>query len=335
MKCVVTGGSGFVGSSLARRLARDGHQVTTIQRGTISIDDDGSILRVKADIGVDREVLSNAFRGADVVFHTAAMVGMWGRYSDFYQTNVVGTLNVIQACRDARVPFLVFTSSPSVVANGENLRGVDEAQPYPTSFEAFYPETKALAEQAVLQANSHGDLKTVVLRPHIIFGPGDTHIIPMILERARSGSLRVIGDGANLSDVCFIDDCVEAHLLACKALQAGKPVDGHAYFITQGEPVSLWEFINEIAERGGAPKVTKRIGFKKALRVAGGLEFFSRLFPFLGPPRLTRFLVSEMGTDHYFSIDRARRELGYTPHCSVQQALDATFCKELKDVAVG
>lgn len=326
MNAVVTGGGGFVGGAIGRRLHALGHDVTVIgRRPNPAAEADGlkSVVCDLAAADADRQ-LADACADADCVFHTAAHVKMWGRHDDFVRGNLGATQHVIAACRKAGVGRLVFTSSPSVVAADHDLRGVDESQPYPQSYRALYPETKASAERAVLAA--HGsDLKTVALRPHLIFGPGDTNLVPTILKRARAGRLVQVGGGTNLVDLTFIDDCVSAHLLAAAALDERPTAGGRAYFISQGSPVPLWEWIRRVLALHGLPPVRRKLSVSTAVALATVAETIWKTLRLSSDPPLTRFLAEEMATDHWFDITAARRELGYEPSMSVWEATERSF----------
>src|SRR5439155_6935 len=186
--------------------------------------------------------------GKDAVFHVAALAGYWGPWDAYYGPNVVGTENVLSGCRRAGVRKLIYTSTPSVVAARGHLEHVDERVPYPEKFECPYPATKALAEQLVLKANGVDGLLTVSVRPHLIFGPGDPHLLPRIIERGRNGQLIQVGNGANKVDVVYVENAADAHLLAADRLGRA-PIDGQAYFISQGAPLVLWAWLNMILER--------------------------------------------------------------------------------------
>ena len=283
----------------------------------------------QVDISSNPDSWDALFEGIDGVFHTAAKVDMWGDYEGFYKTNVLGTRNVMAACRRAGVRRLVYTSSPSVIHTGDNLRDADESLHYPKHFHAFYPQTKAQAEQEVLGADNHGVMHTVALRPHLIWGPNDTNLIPTILERARAGRLTRIGAGENKVDLTFIDDCVHAHILAMKALENSPDiVSGKAYFISQGDPVNMWQWINQVLAVHGLPPVTRSLSTQVAYALAAVMEFGANALSLIGikiTPLLTRFLVSEMSTDHYFNIIRAKKDLGYAPSCSIADAMTKTF----------
>ena len=326
MKAVVTGGGGFVGAALCRRLRDLGHDVTALgRRPATALAADG-IRTVIQDLSAPEAeaALARLFAGADCVFHTAAHVKMWGPREAFVRGNLRATTNVIAACRTAGVAKLVFTSSPSVVATDHDLRGIDESQPYPRHYTALYPETKAAAERAVLAA--HGsELKTIALRPHLIFGPGDTNLVPTILLRARAGRLVQVGAGTNLVDLTFIDDCVAAHVLAATALDERPTAGGRAYFISQGTPVRLWEWIGRVLAFHDLPPVRRRLSATTARLLATAAEGVWRTLGLRSDPPLTRFLAEEMATDHYFDITAARQELGYAPSCTVWEATERTF----------
>ncbi len=326
MRMLVTGGSGFVGSALCRRLHALGHDVIALARRPSPMLAAAGIRTVIHDLAAPAadSSLAGMFTGVGCVFHTAAHVKMWGPKGAFRAGNIVATDHVIAACREAGVPRLVFTSSPSVVATPAGLRGVDESQPYPAHFEAFYPETKAAAEQAVLAAHS-AELRTIALRPHLIFGPGDTNLVPTILARARAGRLVQVGDGSNLVDLTFIDDCEEAHGLAAAALDERPSAGGRAYFISQGTPVPLWGWIARVLELHSVAPVRRKISARLARVLATVAETTWRAGRFKSDPPLTRFLAEEMATDHYFDLSAARRELGYAPSLTVWEATERSF----------
>jgi len=223
-RTLVTGGGGFLGKAIVRRLVANGDRVRTLQRGHYPELEALGVECVRGDIA-DAEVVDRAVAGCDHIFHVAAKVEMWGRPEPFRRVNVLGTGNVLGAMRRHGVPTLVFTSSPSVVHAGEDIEGVDESLPYPTDYEAAYPQTKAEAERMVLAANSP-DLATTALRPHLIWGPEDTNLVARIVERARAGQLRLVGDGSKLVDTIYIDNAVDAHLLAAAQLAPGAACAG-------------------------------------------------------------------------------------------------------------
>lgn len=320
MKALVTGGGGFLGTRLARVLHERGDDVLVLGRHRYPHHEQAGIATVQADI-TDAAAVGRACEGMDAVFHVAALTGIWGKRRAFRETNVVGTWNVIAACRRASVGRLVFTSSPSVVFGSGDLCGIDESAPYPTKYLAHYPATKAEAEKAVLTAND-GALATVALRPHLIWGPGDPHLIPRVIERARQGRLVQVGDGTNLADITYIDNAADAHVLACDALSIGAPCSGRAYFISQGEPVALWPWLAKILEAVGAPAVCRTVSFRTAFTVGGVFEVFYRAMGIASEPRMTRFLASQLAKSHYFDISAARRDFGYDPTVSIGEGLE-------------
>ncbi len=319
---LVTGASGFVGGSIAHRLLDHGRKVRAVCRSPVPDLQDRGAEWARIDLG-DVAAVRAACQGMETVFHVAAKVGIWGRYADFRAVNVEGTQAIINGCRDFEVRRLVFTSSPSVVFSGSDLSGVDESLPYGEQIPAHYPATKAIAEEAVLGADDRMGLRTTSLRPHLIWGPGDTNLLPRVIDRARKGRLRIVGSGLNRVDLTYIDNVVDAHLLAERAL-AERPdsTGGRAYFITNGEPVELWTWINDLLGRLGITKVEKKISLQAARRLGLGCECVWSALRLRGEPPMTRFVASELAKDHWFSIQRAKRELRYLPRISMADGLE-------------
>lgn len=319
MKAVVTGGGGFLGGAVVRLLRARGDSVRSFTRTRYPWLDELGVEQSLGDLANLADVEA-AVAGCDVVFHVAAKAGVWGRYKDYFTTNVTGTQNVIAACKARGVRRLVSTSTPSVVHAGTDNVGGDESLPYAKHFEAYYSETKARAEKAVLAANGP-DLATVSLRPHLIFGPGDPHLIPRIVAAARAGRLKRIGTRPIIVDVTYIDNAAQAHLDAADRLDVGTRPAGRAYFISNGAPVDLWGFIARVLAEAGAPPVTKRVSAWKARLAGRALEFGYWLFRLTGEPPMTRFVASQMSTSHWYDIGAARRDLGYEPKVSVEEGL--------------
>jgi nucleoside-diphosphate-sugar epimerase len=319
MKALVTGGGGFTGGAVVRQLLARGDTVRSFTRSSYPWLAEIGVEQVQGDLANLPDV-ERAVAGCDVVFHVAAKAGVWGRYADFHAINVTGTENVLAACKAHGVRRLVYTSTPSVVYAGGDLEGADESVPYAAEFEAYYPETKAKAELAVIAANGP-DLATVALRPHLIWGPGDPHLIPRVMARAKAGRLRRVGSNDVTVDVTYIDNAADAHLLAADRLAVGSAVAGKVYFVSNGEPVKLWEFLNRVLSDAGLPPVTRSVpvwGARLAGRVSEGLH---RLFRLAGEPAMTRFLASQLSTSHWFDISAARRDLGYEPKVSIEEGL--------------
>ncbi len=323
MKAFVTGGGGFLGRYIVEQLIERGDSVTVFTRGEYpQLQQIGAKL-IRGDIQ-DAQAIKNACAGMDLLFHVAAKPGIWGTWESFYQPNVIGTQNVIAACRAQYVPKLIFTSSPSVVFNNQPQSGCDETIPYPPHYENFYSHTKAMAEQMVLKANGE-DLLTVSLRPHLIWGPRDAHLLPRLIDRARSGKLIQVGDGTNNVDITYVEDAARSHLLAADALQPGSAVAGSVYFISQDAPVNLWEWINNLLHRLNIPPLKHRISLPVARTIGAAMEFVYRTFRLPGEPKMTRFLASELAMDHYYDISRAKRDFDYQPQYSMDKALEKTL----------
>ena len=315
MKALVTGANGFLGSYLVRQLLERGYDVTAMTRRH---DQGLANLGARETIGDIRsmECVAEACEGQDIVFHAAAISGIWGPWKLYYQTNTIGTKNVVEACRSSSVRKLVYTSSPSVTFDGNHQSNVDESAPYPKRWLCHYPHSKALAEQHVLQANDKYDLLTCALRPHLIWGPGDRHLIPRLIDKAKKRQLRRVGDGANLVDTIYVENAAEAHIAAAEAMDEGAAVCGKAYFISQGDPVNCWGWINEILELAGLSRVRSSISFRAAYRLGHTLEVFHETFNLKSEPRMTRFLAAQLAKNHYFDISRARRDFGFAPRVS-------------------
>jgi nucleoside-diphosphate-sugar epimerase len=322
---LVTGGTGFLGRRLVERLLAEGRRVAILGRTPAPDLEQRGVRFIRASLD-DATAVAAACAGVETVFHTAAKVGVFGRTEDFFRTNVLGTRALLAGCRAHGVARLVHTSTPSVVYNGRALAGADESLPLTTRCPSPYPLTKALAEREVLAANSPA-LRTIALRPHLVWGVGDPHLVPRVLARARAGRLRIVGDGANRVDMVHVDNAVDAHLLAERALAECHPmgdtsvtrrrVDGRAFFITNGEPVALWAWINQLLVALGEPPVTKKLSLPAAHAAGAACELLWRLLPLRGEPPMTRFIAAELAKDHWFDLTAARRDLGYVPRVTM------------------
>lgn len=319
MKALVTGGGGFLGGAVVRKLLARGDAVRSFTRTANPWLTELGVEQAHGDLG-DPAAVAAAAAGCDVVFHVAAKAGVWGRHADYLRTNVAGTDNVLAACKAHGVRRLVYTSTPSVVHGGGSLEGANESTPYPKYFEADYPATKAVAEKAVLAANGP-ELATVALRPHLIWGPGDPHLIPRVIARAKTGRLKRVGTRPVTVDVTYVDNAADAHLLAADRLAPGSPVAGKAYFVSDGEPVDLWEFLNRVLAGARLPPVTKSVSVWKARLAGRVLERVYRTFRIAAEPPMTRFVASQLSTSHWYDITAARRDLGYEPRVSIDEGL--------------
>jgi len=323
---MITGVGGFLGRSIARALLDRGLEVRGLCRGDYPDLRESGVDLHRGDIA-DAGVVSEALQGCSAVFHVAARIGIWGPYEAFFATNTTGTRNVIAACREHRIGTLVYTSTPSVVHSGEGLCGIDESVPYPDHFETHYPATKALAERDVLAADSP-ELATCALRPHLVWGPGDTSLLPRLLARAKAGRVRTIGEPQPI-DTLYIDNAVHAHLLAYDRLRTRTPGEdpetspaGKAYFITQGDPLPGPQFIADLLGAAGLPAPDKNISVAKARVAATIVEGLWTLFRIEREPPITKFLVSQLSTAHWYDISAARRDLGYTVQIPYAEGMD-------------
>jgi nucleoside-diphosphate-sugar epimerase len=323
MKLLVTGGGGFLGQALCRRLVERGHAVVSYNRGLYPPLAALGVRQVQGDLS-NFDALADACQDVEGVFHLGAKAGAWGSFQDYFDANVRGTNHVLAACRMGGVPTLVHTSTPSVThrATQPVVGGNEKSAPPADGFKAWYPATKRVAEEHVLAANGDG-LATVALRPRLIWGPGDTQLLPRLVERARRGQLRLVGDGQNKIDTTFIDNAVQAHLDAFDALH-GKPdarCAGKAYFISNGEPKPVGEIVNALLRAAGAPMVDKQLPFRAAYALGGMFETLWTVLPLKGEPPMTRFLAEQLSTTHFYDISAARRDFGYQPKVSIIEGL--------------
>lgn len=318
MKILVTGGGGFLGGALVRALRARGDQVVAMQRGDYPGLMALGVEVFRGDL-CNRDLLRHASNGCDLVLHVAGKTGVWGDYREYHHCNVAATRNVIEACLENGIERLVHTSTPSVVFAGRDEDPADESAPYPARFLNHYQATKAEAERLVLAANS-SRLATLALRPHLIWGPGDPHLIRRVVERARSGKLRLVKTNKKV-DVTYIDNAVRAHLLAGAALRPGAPCAGKVYFISDGAPQPLYIIINEILAAHGLPPVRNFISPELAYLAGSIFELAYRLIRIKREPLLTRFVARQLSCAHWYDLRAAQRDLGYQPLISHQEAL--------------
>ena len=321
VKCLVTGAGGFLGRYIAEQLVLRGDTVRGLARGHYPELESIGVEMRRATIH-DAVAVLDACDGVDIVFHAAGIAGIWGKWRDYYETNTLGTRNVIAACRARQVSRLVYTSSPSVTFDGRDQCNVDERAPYPKKWLCHYAHTKALAEQEALAANEPGRLATCSLRPHLIWGPRDNQLGPRLWDRARQGRLRLVGDGNNLIDTIYVENAAAAHVAAAEALSRGSPVAGRAYFLTQGEPIPCGEWINRLLAVVGLPPERRAIPFRLAYSLGALLEGVYTLTRLESEPPMTRFLAAQLGKSHYFDTSRARRDFGFVPKVSTANGLE-------------
>lgn len=342
MNVLVTGG-GFLGTRITEMLLQRGDHVRVLSRRPLPELIKLGAETIQADIR-NMDSVQNACTNMDAVIHTAAKTDLWGARKEFFEINARGTANVIQACLACGVERLVHTSSPSVVFNGATIENGDESLPVASRFLSPYPASKAVAEAMVLDANGWEmvretvnpdavdilqkydsevrQLATCVLRPHLIWGPRDPHFVPRLLDAAAKRRIRRVGNGDNRVSITYIDNAAMAHLLALDRLRIDSPIAGQAYFINDPDPVNLWDWVDDLIRKLGKSPPRNAMSYRTAYRLGALLEIAHRLIPSLGAPRMTRFLAEQLGKSHWFSCDKARKELGYTPIVDSQTGLN-------------
>lgn len=327
MRILVTGGGGFLGTHIIKELLKNPtYLVTNFSRHSYPHLEDMGVPTIKGDLKKKEDVERALAQGFDAIFHVAALAGVWGRYEDYYGINYLGTKNILEAAKATGIKKFVYTSTPSVVFNKDDLLGVGEEQPYATEFLNAYSETKTLAEQLVLKMNDGSSFLTCAIRPHLIWGPGDPHLFPRVIQKGKEGKLRIVGEGENLVDIVYVENAALAHVQAFEHLNPGSRVCGQAYFVGQERPVKLWDFINQVLGHVKVEPVVRSIDVDTAYRLGWILE---KVFKFLGiqkpEPPMTRFVALNLGKSHYFSHEKAKRDFGYTPRISIEEGLNRTF----------
>jgi nucleoside-diphosphate-sugar epimerase len=322
MKILVTGGGGFLGRNIVDGLLRKGHQVASLQRSAHPDLEQRGVEVLQGGL-TDPEALRAALRGCEAVIHTAAKAGVWGDRGQFFETNFEGTRQLLRCMEEAGIQRLVHCSTPSVTFDGASHEGADESLPYGRNWLCAYAESKARAEEAALAWGRSGKGRVIALRPHLIWGPGDPHLLPKVIERSQSGRLRIVGDGQNRVDVTRVENAAEAHLLALEALDRATAVN-RPYFISQGQPVVLWQWINELLEKVRVKPLNRRLPFRLAYVLGLACEGVWRLRGLEEVPPMTRFVAVELAKSHWFSIAAAREELGYRPEAyPMEEGLEA------------
>jgi len=322
MKVLVTGGGGFLGSHVVEQLLARGDEVRIVARGAYPALASRGVDCRRGDIA-DPQVVLDAVEGVDAVAHVAGQPGVWGPKEMYWRPNVTGTLNVIAACRQHGVKRLVYTSSPSAIFDDTPHEGADESVPYPQAYLQYYSPSKAEAERQVIAAHEPGVLHTASLRPHLIWGPGDRYMIPRVVETARKGKLAQVGDGKNRVSITYIDNAASAHVCALDALEADdSPAGGNVYFINDPEPVELWTFIGRILDGVGVARPKRTVSVPAARRAGAVLEVVYKLLRLPGEPRMTRFVAQVLGSSHWYCIDAAQRDLGWTPAVGLEEGLE-------------
>ncbi len=323
MNILVTGGGGFLGRAICKQLIND-HKVFSFSRNHHKSLDELSVETIKGSLHSKEDIIK-ALDGIDAVFHVAAIAGVWGKYEKYYSTNTLGTQNLVDACKESGIKYLIYTSTPSVVFEKEDICGADETIGYANKYLTHYAYTKSLAEKYVIDSVDD-NFFALAIRPHLIWGPGDPHIIPRLVQKSKSGRLKQVGDGENLVDIIYVDNAASAHVKAFNALVENKNLSGRKYFVGQEKPVKLWSFINQLLVSSGEELVESSISFKTAYYVGWILE---KIFGVIGitqpEPPMTRFVATQLAKSHYFSHANAKADFGYEPLVSIEEGLVETF----------
>ncbi|MFT5558390.1 MAG: nucleoside-diphosphate-sugar epimerase [Psychromonas sp.] len=320
-KVFVTGAGGFLGKALCRFLRSADINVVGFARGDYPELEQMGVTMVKGDIA-DKQALVDAMQGIDLVFHVASKAGIWGSMESYFSANITGTENIISACQDLKIKRLIYTSTPSVTFAGKDENEINESAPYADNFLNFYALSKAIAEATILGANSAA-LKTVALRPHLIWGPGDPHLVPRVLQRAKMGRLKLVGKTDKLVDTIYIDNAVYAHLLAAVNLSTAIPkCAGKAYFVSNDQPILMAEMLNKILACQGLKPIDARIPAPLAYIIGATLERVYLHLNIKKEPPMTRFVARQLSTSHYFNISAAKKDIGYQPIVSINQGME-------------
>ena len=316
-KTLVTGGGGFLGKAIVKKLLQKKIEVTSFSRKFYPDLEKMGVTQIQGDLA-NKDHVTKAFEKMDAVFHVAAKPGIWGPYDSFFKTNVTGTQNVISAGFKNKIKQLIYTSSPSVIFDENDMENVDESVPYPEKYLAPYPQTKAMAEKLVKNAAKKG-LQTIIIRPHLIWGPGDNHLVPGIIRRAKT--LKRVGRKDDLVDTIYVDNAADAHILASEKLLSNPLLSGNIYFVSQDEPISKWEMANAFLDAAGHPPIQGHVSANTAYLAGAIFETLYRLFQIKKDPPMTRFAAKELATSHWFNISNAKKDLGYVPKVSTEQGL--------------
>jgi 2-alkyl-3-oxoalkanoate reductase len=319
VKVLVTGATSLLARTTAEILLTRGDDVVCLQRGQSAL----AAEQVSADIR-DADAVLRAASGCDAIVHAAAKVGVVGSWDDYRGINVDGTNNVLAAARAAGIQRVVYVSSPSVAHGGDAIAGLGAEPPVLGRKNAYYAESKAMAEQAAVAANN-SDLAVVAIRPHLVWGPGDTQLVGRIVDRARSGRLALVGGGAALIDTTYITNAAESLVAALDRVRPDAACAGRAYVIANGEPRPIRDLVAGICAAAGVPFAPKDVPLPLAL-VAGSLvERIWKTTRRTTEPPLTRFLAEQLGTAHWFDPRPAKEDLGWTPRITIDQGLEALF----------
>jgi nucleoside-diphosphate-sugar epimerase len=313
----VTGGSGFIGARLIRRLVSDGWAVRALARSPSAAEKVRSAGAEVIEGDLERvEAMQAGAADCAHAFHAAAHLGEWGSRSEFERINVGGTRNVLRACRDAGVRRFVHVGTEAALLAGRPLVNVNEDEPLRPDSKAPYAATKAMAEQAVLDANGNG-FETVVVRPRLVWGRGDTTVLPNLISAIESGRFSWIGGGGHRTSTTHVDNTVHGLVLG-----AEKGAPGRVYFVTDGEPVVFRDFITRLVATQGVEAPDRNMPAGIAKLAAAVCERAWRILPLRGTPPVTRIAVWLSMLETTIDISRARSELGYEPHRTIDEGMD-------------
>jgi 2-alkyl-3-oxoalkanoate reductase len=308
VRVLVTGASGMLGGAVATALADRGDEVTVLQRRPAGLP----LREVLGDVA-DPTAVAEAATGQDAVVHLAAKVDVVGRWADYVRANVTGTGTVVDACRAAGVRRLVHVSSPSVAHAGHALAGVGAGPADPDRARGAYARSKAVAERLALAADSPG-LAVLAVRPHLVWGPGDTQLVARIVARARAGRLPLIGAGSALIDTTYVDNAAAALVAAVDA-----DAHGEALVVSNGEPRPVAEVLARLCAAAGVPAPTRRVPYRVAWLAGAAVDGVWAVTGRTDTPPLTRFLAEQLATAHWFDQRRTRAALGWSPHVPLDE----------------
>jgi len=324
-KILVTGGCGFIGSNLVNGFADAGHEVTVLDFGGKAFRSDVRFLNINI---CDKQAMIDACAGMDSIIHNASIVHTKHNKEDVvWAVNHQGSLNTIEACKAHKIHRLVYISSASAVYEGGDIINGDETLPYSRISQAPYADSKIQAEKDILAFSGASVTQVCAIRPHVVFGAGDNRFLPAILQRAKEGKLNhAIGNRDKLSDFTYVSNLVDAVVAAEDKLVAGSPVCGQAYFITNGEPIAFFDFVEKILVQLGYPPIAGKVPYWLAYFVASVAEGFDTLKggTLNTENGLTRFAVRYMVTHHYFNISKAYRDFGWKPKVNLEEGIRLT-----------
>ena len=324
-KVLITGGCGFIGSNLANGFADNGYDVTVLDFGGKPFRDDIEFININI---CDKQKVIDACAGMDTIVHNASLVHTKKNKEDIiWAVNYDGSLNIIEACKVHNIPKLVYISSASAVYEGVDIENGDETLPYSTISQAPYADSKIQAEKDILAFSGTGVTHACAIRPHVVFGPGDNRFIPAILEKAAEGKLkRAIGNRDKLSAFTYVSNLIDAVMMAEQKLGPNSPVSGQAYFITNGEPMAFFNFVEKVLIELGYPPIRGKVPYWLAYAAAAVAEGIDSLKggTLNSESGLTRFAVRYMVTHHYYCIEKAYQDFGWKPKVNLDEGIKLT-----------